>query len=348
MGMLEEYLRKLAVVNATDLLLSSGRPPLYRTLDALLPLPGEGQLADAELHTQLQQWLSPDDWQTLHDQQRVTFNLSLETGQRVGGACHMAAHGLTVKLSLLGAQAERLNELELPKALARLFEAETGLIVVTGPARSGKTTLIARLISQIAAERSLCVATSECPVEYRLQCGDSSVVQRSVGRHASSHAQAIDTALATQADIIACSDLNAPEVFPRLLEAACSGVLALGELPSVGVVRTLEQLVMASPKHAHGQVLADLADGLLAVVSLDLLPRKSGGRVLAAELLLASRNVCSLIRDGKLGMLAGLLDREPGMQSMDHCLLELATRGVVDGREALGRAIDKRSFAAWA
>ncbi|MEY4575595.1 MAG: hypothetical protein RL701_298 [Pseudomonadota bacterium] len=344
---LDDYMRKLAVVNATDLLLSAGRPPLYRARGELLPLPGEGVVADDALRAELETLLGADAWETLQQEQRVAFSCVLRAGERIRGTCHVSAHGLTVKLSLLGAQSERLAELELPKILEPLLGAQSGMVIITGPAGSGKTTLIARVVSQLAAGRSLHIATSEDPVEYRLHGGESIVVQRSIGRHCASHAQAIDTALATQAQIIACSDLAAPRALEGMLEAANAGVLALGELPGYGVVRALEQLVLGAPQHARSQLLVDLADALLAVVSLDLLPRKSGGRVLAVEVLLSTRNVCSLVRDGKLSLLSGLLDREPGMQSMDRSLLDLATRGVVEGREAYTRAVDKRLLSAW-
>ncbi|MET0390686.1 MAG: ATPase, T2SS/T4P/T4SS family [Polyangiales bacterium] len=347
MSHLDDYVRKLDVVQGTDLLLSSGRPPLYRALDGLLPLPGEGALAESDLRSELVRVLSPDERQQLADEQRVTFQAELDSGRRVHGAAHESAHGLTVKLRLLGAQADELLELELPKVLEPLFEVEAGLIVVTGPSGSGKSTFVARLLSEIAAERSVYIATCEDPVEYPRRSGSSVLVQRAVGPHCPTHARAIETAIATDAQVIACSDASEPSAFGLLLEAACSGVLAVAELPGHGVVRALEQLYAAVPESARAQWSADLADALHAVVALELLPTKLSSRVWAAEVLLSTRNVCSFIRDGKLSLLAGLLDREPGMQSMDRCLLDLATRGVVEGREAFVRASDKRLLAAW-
>lgn len=347
MGPLDEYVRKLTAVNATELLIGSGRPPLYRALDQLLPLPGASALADHELHKELEQLLDGEQWQALQEDQHAAFDVTLTGGQRLRGTAHLAAHGLTVKLGLLGPQTDQLLELELPKTIEPLLEADAGLIIVTGPAVSGKTTLIARLVSQIASRRSLYVATSENPIEYRLQIAHGSVVQRSLGRHCATHAQAIDTAVATQAQLIVCSELGAKGVLERSVEAACTGVLVFGEVVSTGAVRALEDLTLAVPKPARGQLLADLSDALIAVIALDLVPRKLGGRALAAEVLLSSRNVCALIREGKLNMLPGLLDREPGMQSMDRCLLDLATRNVVEGREAYLHATDKRLFSAW-
>ena len=347
MGRLHDYVRKLSVVNATELLIGAGRPPLYRALNELLPLPGEGPLPAAELESELQAMLSQEDWAALEAEQRVVFTSELTPSTGVGGACHVAADGLTLKLGLLGARAAEMRSLELPKVLEGFTSAESGLIIVTGPMGSGKSTLIARLVSQLTAERALYVATSEDPVEHTHSSTKGLVTQRSVGRHAPGHVQAVETALATQAQVIACSELAAPYVFERMVEGACASVLALGELRGHGVVSVLEQLLAAVPAGRRAALAVDLADCLLGVVSLDLLPKRAGGRVLAVEALLATPNVCSLVRDGKLSMLQGLLDREAGMQSMDRCLLDLATRGVIEGREAYARGTDKRLFAAW-
>ncbi|MET0389067.1 MAG: ATPase, T2SS/T4P/T4SS family [Polyangiales bacterium] len=348
MGQLDDYVRKLAIVSASDLLLSGGRLPLYRALDGLSPLPGEGMLPEAELREELERLLSPDEWQQLGDEQQVSFSAELAEGLRVRGACHQAAHGLTLRLSLLGAQGDSVHDLELPTALAQLPDAEAGLIIVTGPRGSGKTTFVARVLSEIAAVRPVYIATSENPVEYRLRGTSSVIVQRSVGQHCPSHASALEAAIASEAQVIACSELHAAGAAELMIEAACAGALAIGELPGASVVRTLEQLQLAEPSAARVQWQADVADSLHAVVALDLVPKKDGGQVWAAEILLATRNVCGLIRDGKLSMLAGLLDRESGMQSMDRCLLDLATRGIIDGREAYARASDKRVLSAWA
>jgi twitching motility protein PilT len=346
MSQLREYLRKLAGVGAGELLLSAGRPPLYRAQDGLLPLPGAGSLAENDLRGELQELLTPDEWQELEDHQRVHFQLELDTGLRVRGGCHSAAHGLTVKLTVMGELTHSLADLELPRMVAPVLAAESGLIIVTGPSGSGKTTLLARFLMQLAGERQLYVSSSENPVEYRLEGLGCAIVQRAVGRHCPSHVSAIQSALATEAQVVSCSELTAPGVFGLLVEGACSGAITLGEMRGRGVVAALEHLLATSA--ADARLRADLAGALSAVISLELLPKKTGGRVWAAELLIGSRNVSTLIRDGNLHMLQPLLDREPGMQSMDRSLLDLATRGIIEGREAYARASDKRALASWA
>lgn len=348
MTRIEDYFRKLAGVGATDLLICSDRPPLYRAANELLPLPGEGVLLDSELREALLSLMGEDDWQTLQDEQCASFTTELGGGVRVSGLCHTARHGLTVRLRLMGAFDLGLVELALPGAFEDVLSAQAGLLIVTGAAGSGKTTWIARLLQDLASERAVHIATCESPVEYLLQGSNGPISQRSVGRHCSSLAEGIDAAVETNAEVLACSELNAAGVFERMLEAACAGVLSIGELRGHGSVNALEQLLTAAPAGQRGQLATDLSESLLAVVSLDLLPRKAGGRVLAGEVLMATPNVCSLVRDGKMQMLSALLERETGMQSMDRCLLELATRGVVEGREAYVRASDKRMFAAWA
>jgi twitching motility protein PilT len=344
---IDDYLRRLAGVGAQDLFLSSDRTPLYRASNELLPLPGEGSVSDAELRDSLQELLSADEWSELQEEQHLAFVAEIGHEQRVRGLCSVAQHGLTVRLTLLRTADVAGLSAQLPAAITSLVEQPAGLVIVTGPSGSGKTSVISSLLSLMAARRMLHIATCENLVEYLHVHPSALVSQRAVGRHAATFAQAIDSALDTNADVIACSELNAPGAFERLLEAACAGLLVLGELRGQGAVHTIEQLLAHTPTGQRAQRCSELADCLLAVVSLDLLPRRSGGRVLATEVLLATPSVAALIRDGKMGMLPSLLDREPGMQSMDRCLLDLATRGVVDGREAYVRAVDKRLFAAW-
>jgi twitching motility protein PilT len=240
-----------------------------------------------------------------------------------------------------------LAELQLPASFAQWAVAEAGLLIVTGPSGSGKTSLVGALSELVCRERSVQLTRLDRFDEYRLESGAASVSTRSVGQHVGSYARALEAALEADSDVIACGDLEAEGAFALSVEAACSGTLVIGELPGHGAVNALEHLLLMAAEQERSQLALDLAECLLAVVSLDLLPKKGGGRVPALEVLLCTPNVAALLRDGKTSMLPGLLDREPGMQSMDRSLLDLASRGTIDGREAYARALDKRAFAAW-
>jgi twitching motility protein PilT len=344
---IDDYLRKLGSVGASDLLLSSDRPPLYRAANELLPLPGEGTLPDAQLRAALQDMVTEDEWASLLGEQQLAFVAELGHELRVRGLCSTGLHGISARLSLLRPAAASISELQLPASLAGLADTATGLILVTGPAASGKSTLVATLLSLIAKQRTGHIATIENPVESLQKTYAAVVSQRGVGRHCGSQAAGFEAALDTNADVIACSSIEAQGAFELAVEAACSGVLVFGELPGHGAANAIEYLLACVPGAQRAQLCADLAECLAAVVWLDLLPKKGGGRVPAVEILLGTPNVASLVRDGKANLLPGLLDREMGMQSMDRCLLDLATRGMIEGREAYARAIDKRPFAAW-
>jgi twitching motility protein PilT len=347
MPRIEDYLRKLDSVGASDLLLSSDRTPLYRAQNELLPLPGEGVLDDVTLRAGLHELVNPDEWAGLQAQQELLFVVDVAPDLRVRGLCSIAQHGLTARLTRLRGSPAGLSDLQLPASFANLAAADSGMVIVTGPAGSGKTTLIATLCDLVCCQRAVHLTSLGTGAEYLQANRLATVSQREIGRHSSSFANALDTALDTDADVIACSSLSAEGAFERLVEAASAGVLVFAEVPGQGSANALEHLLLCAPENQRSQLALDLAESLLAVISLDLLPKKGGGRVPAAEILLCTPNVAALVRDGKVGMVAGLLDREPGMQSMDRCLIELATRGLIDGREAHARALDKRAFAAW-
>jgi twitching motility protein PilT len=344
---LRDYLGKLAALEASELLLSAHRPPLYRALHEWLPLPGSGELRADELERALTRLLSPDELRMLREEKHVSCIKLLDSGERVRAYCHAALHGYTVKLVLLSAQAQVSSDLSIPPLVMPLTAAKSGLIVVAGPAGSGKSALLSRILAQLAGERQALVATVEEPVQYSAAHNGSVVVQRAVGRHCASHAHGIESALAIRADVIACSNLAAPQAFSRLLDAAGSGVLALGELRAHSAVAALEQLMASAPVALRPLLARELSDALLAVIALDLLPTRTGGRVLALEVLTATPKLCALLRDQHLERIPALYESEPGMQSMDRSLLELATAGILEGREAYRRAADKALFSAW-
>jgi Tfp pilus assembly pilus retraction ATPase PilT len=347
MSTVRDYLGKLATLNATELLLSSERPPLYRALQELLPLPGTAELRSAELERLLEVLLSPDELRVLGEQQHVSCIKQLDSGERLRVFCHAAAHGYTLKLALLNLQNPSRSEPALPPLLRPLMAAKSGLIIVAGPAGSGKSALVSHMLDQLAGERGAYVMTVEDPVLYSAPRRGALIVQRAVGRHCTSHAQGVEAALAARADVIACSNLAAPLAFERMLEAAGSGVLAIGELRANAALGALEQLLQANGAAKCPLLARELSEALLAVLSLDQLPAKSGGRIMALEVLRATPALSELLRAQNLDEIVTLYDREPGMQSMDRSLLELVSAGLVEGHEAYLRAADKSQFRAW-
>jgi Tfp pilus assembly pilus retraction ATPase PilT len=342
-----DYLGKLSALQASELLLSPNRPPLYRALAEWLPLPGTVELRADELERTLTRLLSADEMRMLREQQHVSCIKELDSGDRVRAFCHAALRGYTIKLVLLSQQAQVSSELAIPALVMPLTAARSGLIVIAGPAASGKSTLLSRILSQIANERHAIVATVEEPVQFGAAHKGAAIMQRSVGRHCVSHAHGIESALGARAEVIACSNLAAPQAFPRMLDAARSGVLALGELRAHNAVAALEQLLSTVPASMRPLFARELSESLLAVLALDLLPAKAGGRVLALEVLTGTPKLCALVREQKLERISSLYEAEAGMQSMDRSLLELATAGLLEGREAYRRASDKTLFSAW-
>lgn len=342
-----DYLGKLSALQASELLLSPNRPPLYRTLSEWMPLPGTVELRADELERTLTRLLSVDEMRMLREQHHVCATKELESGERVRVYCHAALRGYVLKLVLLSQQAQVSAELTIPPLVVPLIAARSGLIVVAGPAGSGKSALLSRILAQLASERHAFVATVEEPLHYAAAVSGAVIMQRDVGRHCASHAQGIESALAARAEVIACSSLAAPGAFARAIDAAQSGALVLAELRAANAVAALEQLLGAAPADLRPVVARELSEVLLAVLSLDLLPSKAGGRVLALELLTATPKLCALLREQKLERIPALYEAEAGMQSMDRSLLELATAGLLDGREAYRRASDKTLFSAW-
>jgi twitching motility protein PilT len=327
MSRLTQYVAKLARVGATDLLLGGGRPPQYWSAHGLLPLPGEAALAGEDLQLLLETWLGRDRWARLLSERTLSCVASLDPNTRVRVRCTWADHGATAQLRTLAAPST-LAELQLPEQLGKLAELERGLVIVTGPKCSGKTSLIAALLQLIASNRVCHIVTLESPVELLHESRGSSISQREVPRHCASYASGIRSALAGDADVIALAAADDAETFELACRAAASALVWV-ELPGSGAVATLDRCVQLTAANPGAD---DLPEVWRATVALELLPRRGGGRVPAAEILLESPSLRAALRSARPGALRNLsvTDYGPGSQTKSEAIEALKARSLID------------------
>jgi len=326
MTRLAHYVAKLASVHASDLLLASERPPQYRSAHGLLPLPGEAAIAGRDLQSWLESWLGPDRWSHLQVTRALSCVAALDPGTRVRVRCTWSGHGATAQLRVL-ATPRTLAELQLPPQLAQLAELTRGLVVVGGPHGSGKTQLLGALVRVIAEQRLCHIVTLEAPVELEHPSGKASISQREVPLHCASFASGIRAAQSGNADVIAIHSAEESEVLELACRAARSALVLL-ELPGSGAAALLERL-------ARSAVLtrpSELPEALAAVVALQLLPRKGGGWIPAAEILMRSPELCAQLHDlqpGLAGRIAGAATG-PGSQSLERARQVLLQQGSIE------------------
>jgi twitching motility protein PilT len=346
---LDRLLRHLKEQGGSDLHLAAGREPRVRVRGELVPVPGWGVLDDAALRELLRPLAAERHWREWLDTHDVDFAYGLEGVARFRANYFEQEHGAGAVFRMIPEQVVSLDTLALPPAIARLAELRSGLVLVTGPTGSGKSTTLAAVIDKINRESSRHVVTIEDPVEFVHGNVRSVLSHREVGQHTQSFAAALRGAVRQDADVVLVGELRDPDTIAMALAAAEMGLLVFGTLHTSGAAKTIDRVVDAFPSSEQGQVRLSLSESLAAVVSQLLLPSKDGkGRVAANEILLRTPGLPNLVREGNTQMLHSLIQagRKDGMQTMDDSLFALVQAGRVDPREAYRKAADKTRFEA--
>jgi twitching motility protein PilT len=329
MNRLAQYVSKLDTVGASELLLGPGRPPLYRSASGLLPLPGEAAIGSGDLQSWLETWFGPERWAHLHSRRTLSCVLGVPNQPRLRVRCTLAQLGPTVQVRVLDAPLT-LAELQLPATLASLADLTSGLVIVTGPASSGKTNALASLLQLIAERRRRHIVTLENPVELLHHSRISSISQRELGAHCPSCASGVRSALQANADVIVLARPEDEELCEVATRAAHS-VLVLAEGPGRGCVPVLERLLAVAGARSD---CGSFADAFAAIVAVELIPKKGGGRVPSCEVITQSPALNVVLRDGKPGGITKLPEPAfgPGSQTFESSKLELLRAGLIDAR----------------
>lgn len=339
----------LGLVNeleASDLYLITGLKPALRRHGILLDL--EYDALSGEQVKELVFKLIPeghrDKFVRTND---LELSGTLEAGGRYRVNMFRDYYGYGAIFRLFAREIKTLDELGFPQAVKDLTQLNVGLILITGPISSGKTTTLNALVEEINKNRDGHIVTIERPIEILLESKMAVVTQREVGVHTRSFAIALRAALREDPDFIIVSELRDLETIATALQAAETGHLVLGTLHTASAARTLHRLVDAFPENQQAQIRGMLAGTLRAIISQHLIPRADGtGRVLAQEILIANPAVSNLIRENRIYQIPNVIQtsKAEGMVLMDDALLGMAEKGTISLEEALIRAENSEKF----
>lgn len=280
---LTSYLRALPGKHGNELVLTAERAPLYQSERALVPLPGEAPLSDAALRELTAALLGPELWELFRAHGSLSFTTEHATGTRLWGQCTESLRGLTLVLRPLPPGPSSCAALGMPQAAVKLAEQRSGLVVVAGPVQSGKTTALAALVDHALSLRGGHAVVVESAVEILRAEGRGAVSHRQVGAHCDSFARGIESALQSDCDVIAVSDLEPGAALEAALTAADSGVLVFGALRAKHAERALSHLRVAVPQPRRARVAARLERVLRGTIGPRVLPKKGGGRIAVYE-----------------------------------------------------------------
>jgi twitching motility protein PilT len=331
----------------TDLLLVAGAAPQLRVDGALAPLPGAAVLTDDDTAALARSLVPESRWSAFEAGAEVDFSFSFEDHARVRGNAYRQRGAAAVALRMVPRAIPSFDDLRLPQSVRHLAALGQGLVLVTGPTGSGKSTTLAALIDWVNTHRPVHVLTIEDPVEYVHDHKRAVVSQREVGTDTVSFEAALRSALREDPDVLLVGEVRDLESIRFALTLAETGHLVFATLHTNDTAQAIDRLVDVFPGDQQPQIRVQLAATLTAVVHQRLMPRRGGGLVAAHEVLVATPPVRNLVKEGKTGQLRNQLvtGQRDGMQTLEQSLTELVLEGLVDREEAAARSLHPREVA---
>jgi twitching motility protein PilT len=349
MAELDQLLTNLKENGGSDLHLAAGLEPRIRVHGGLAPVEGWEPLSDPRLRELMREVATDRHWESYMEESDADFAYSIEGVARFRANFFVQENGAGAVFRVIPERIVPLEELSLPPAIEKLAELEGGLVLVTGPTGSGKSTTLAAIIDRVNRTRSRHIVTIEDPVEFVHENKESVISHREVGEHSNSFAAALRAAVRQDADVVLVGEMRDRETIQMAITAAEMGLLVFGTLHTNGAAKTIDRIIDAFPASEQPQIRISLSESLVAVVSQLLVPTADGaGREAVNEILLRTSGLPNLIREGNISMIGSVIQsgKKEGMQSMDDALWALAQSGRITARDAFLKASDKARFEA--
>ncbi|HEY3268191.1 MAG TPA: type IV pilus twitching motility protein PilT [Armatimonadota bacterium] len=334
---------------ASDLHITAGVPPMLRVDGELEPMLDFQPIGGTESQSIVYDIMTADQIQRFETSLEIDFSYAMGQRARVRVNVYRDRGTVAATLRLIPARIPHLDELGLPSVLREMARKPRGLILVTGPTGSGKSTTLAAMIHQINSERNVHIITIEDPIEYLHHHRKSIINQRELGQDTRSFDNALRAALREDPDVILVGEMRDLETIATAITCAETGHLVLATLHTNSASQTVDRMVDVFPPGQQDQIRYQLASNLEAVLCQQLLPRADGkGRVCAMEVMIATPPVRNMIRDAKTHQLTTIIqtngDRksyESSMQTMDQSLKGLVADGIITEEMALSRAVSR-------
>jgi len=331
---------------ASDLHLSTGNPPIFRQLGEMVRLNFK-VLGHDELKAILFEILTEKQKAQFEETKDLDFAYEVPGLARFRGNIMMQYRGIAAVFRIIPAKILSADELGLPEGVRRMTNFKKGLVLVTGPTGSGKSTTLAGMIDLINSSRKEHILTFEDPLEFIHENKLSLMNQRQIGEHTESFASALRAALREDPDVILVGEMRDLITIQLAMSAAETGHLVFGTLHTSTAAKTVDRIIDVFPTDQQEQVRAMLSESLKGVICQQLLKTAEGkGRVAALEIMLGTPAIANLIREGKTFQIPSIMQtaKKDGMQLMDQHLLDLLKTKKVNPEEAYRCAVDKKQF----
>jgi twitching motility protein PilT len=346
MADLDQFLQIVVRQEASDLHIAEGEPPKIRMHGDIMPIRSE-PISHDEARRMLSEVCGPRNWELFEQRGDLDFAYQMDEHSRFRSNYFKQSEGYAAAFRLIPTKISTLEQLGIPAVVKEFAHLRGGLVLVTGPTGSGKTTTQAALVDFINENFSRHVVTIEEPIEFVHDNKRSIITQREVPADSTSFAAGLKASLRQDTDIVLVGEMRDLETIALALTAAETGLLVFGTLHTNNARKTVDRMVDAFPADRQPQARAMLANSLRGVVAQLLLKRSDRpGRIAVNEILISNAAVAAIIREGSTHKLQDIIvsGRAQGMQFMDDAIWALLEKGIVSPHEAFMKAIDKSRF----
>ncbi len=344
---LDELLLRMGENGASDLHMVVDQQPKYRIHGDVVLVDDYPVLPEKELEGYLFEILTDEQRKRYLENRDFDFAYGISDKARYRCNYFFQRTGYGAVFRIIPSKIASLADLKLPEVLKKLTDLRSGLVLVTGPTGSGKSTTLAAMIDHLNSTSRRHILTIEDPVEFVHKNKKSFITHREVGNHTESFATALRAVTRQDADVVLVGEMRDLETIALALSAAAMGTLVYGTLHTNSAAKTIDRIIDVFPAEQQEQVRTMLSESLRGVCAQQLLRKKGGkGRVAVNEILLGSTAVSNIIREGKIETLINVIQsgRKEGMIGMDEALEKLVKDGVIEGEDAYMKALDKHRF----
>jgi len=342
---MQRLLAEIVARRASDIHLASGQPPAFRVDGDIVPAPEFGVLESSRLADML--WtLAPVKNREEFEERNDTDFATATSEARFRVNVFADRHGIGSVMRQIPSAIRSATDMGIPRAVLDLCFLSKGLVLVTGPTGSGKSTTLAAMVDHVNRNRDDHIITIEDPVEFVHENKRCLLNQREVGTHTQSFKSALRAALREDPDVVLVGELRDLETIAIAIETAETGHLVFGTLHTNSAPSTVDRIIDQFPSDRQAQIRTMLSESLKGVVTQVLCKKIGGGRVAAMEILLVSSSVANLIREGKTFQIPSVMQtaKGVGMTTLNDSLLDLVKKGLVEPAEALGKAVARNEL----
>jgi len=346
MAKIDAFFKLMHEQNASDLHLAAGQPPALRILGAIERIKYK-ELENDELKSMIYEITPEDKIKLFEETGDIDFGYHIPGLARYRANFFMQSNGVGAVFREIPNKISTTEELGLPSVISKLASLPRGLVLITGPTGSGKSTTLAAIINEANRLRKDHIITVEDPIEFVHKSKNCIVNHREVGRHTKSFSAALRGALREDPDIILVGEMRDLETISLAIEAASTGHLVFSTLHTTSAAKTVDRIIEVFPTHEQAQIRSTLSDGIRAVICQTLFRRiDKKARCAALEILIATPAARNLIREAKTYQLPSTIQvgKKYGMQLLDDAIMDLFNKGWISSDDAYAKANDKARF----